>query len=83
MTHPLAAGWNQPNRKDILIDNKSALMKEEIFKQLFEYSYSLPSAVYPGKMFKKKRDGKWFLVWFSEHKDPKKCSINNREIIFA
>lgn len=83
MTHPLSSGWSQPDRKTILIDDTHAVMEREIFKELLEYSYSLPTGVYPGKIFKGRRNEIWNLIWFGECKNITKCSIHNREIILV
>lgn len=82
MIHPLSRSWKQPSRKSILIDDTNALMEEQTAKNLLEYSTSIPSGVYDGKMWKAKRGDSWFLKWYSPSEDPKKCAINTREIIF-
>jgi len=76
--------WEQPNRDDILIDDESALMNKESFKKLKEYSTSIPSGKYPGKMWKS-NCGKelGYLVWFSVSEDPKFLDINHRNIIIV
>lgn len=82
MTHPDASGWNQPSRKNILIDETHAVLERNTFNSLYEYSYSWPTGVYPGKMFKRNRNGIWFLTWFGE-RDDMNCSIHNRKIILV
>lgn len=58
MTHPLSKHWNQPDRSLIILDDKYALMSKEVFDKLHEYSTSIPTGVYEGKMWKAQ---KW--IW--------------------
>jgi hypothetical protein len=71
MTHPLSIYWKQPDRKSIEIDGEYALMNEESFKLLPEYSSTLPSGIYDGKMWKcnSKVEG-WLLGWYATCEDP-------------
>ena len=76
MTDPLGTSWHQPLREDITVDAVSATMSQATFDALVEYSMSLPSGVYPGKMWKRHdgvydrqfiaRGGKpvWMLCWY-------------------
>jgi hypothetical protein len=96
ITDPLGASWDQPERKDILVDQTHAVMTLTTFLSLSEYSCSNPSGIYPGKMWKR-HDGafdrefiarggkpKWLLCWFGESKKgPEFCSNNYREILLA
>lgn len=90
MTDPMGRHWRQPPREAIEVDDKHALMTEAVFKALPEYSDSIPSGVYPGKMWRR-HDGifdrkatsyPWFLCWFGEVKDGK-CEIVFREVLLA
>jgi hypothetical protein len=91
ITDPLGKYWNQPKSDLILIDDTHAVMSESTFKQLAEYSSSIPSGAYPGKMWKRyngAHDEKcppenryWMLFWYGEHADPKLVSINHRIIL--
>ena len=83
ITDPLGRYWEQPDRDNILIDDQHALMTREDFKQLHNYSASIPSGVYVGKMWKRKFRDKWYLSWYGPHDDPDRCSINHREIIWT
>lgn len=83
MTHPLSSAWDQPNPEDVLIDKTHALMSENDFNDLLDYSHSQPSGVYVGKMWKSKVRDNWILCWFGPHTDPNMCSGNNREILIA
>jgi hypothetical protein len=93
ITDPLGKHWTQPSTESMVIDDTHAIMPDSVFKALCEYSGSLPSGVYPGKMWKrndgvfdlrcKPEDRKWLLVWYGITTDLTKCSVNHREILFA
>jgi len=88
ISDPQGKGWNQPSTEKIKIYDKTAVMCKETFDALNEYSTSIPTGVYPGKMWKVhlknvKNNDKWFLRWFGESKDPKYCSNHCREIIIV
>jgi len=84
--------WSQPDPSSILIDETHALMDTRTFDGLAEYSASVPSGVYQGKMWKrhdglydstcKPSDRRWLLCWYGEsNKGPDWCSTYFREII--
>lgn len=82
MIHKWGKYWQQPNSKDIVIDDDYALMSRNDFDKLLEYSASFPTGVYPGKMFKRMpSNGLYLLVWFSEGEDRNYCNNNYREIL--
>lgn len=81
ITNPLGKVWKQPDTKNILISYKYAAMFESDFNKLLEYSSSIPSGVYIGKMWKMKRGETWYLAWFSECEDPNYVNNNYREIL--
>jgi hypothetical protein len=84
--------WQQPSREAITIDATHALMDRQTFERLLEYSGSMPSGVYPGKLWRR-HDGahdsrcpperrRWLLCWYGPVPDaPSKCSINFREAL--
>lgn len=81
MIHKLGRYWDQPSRDLILVDDTHALMDETTFKKLANYSMSKPSGVYPGKMWKQKSGGKWYLRWFgADDGDPRGLITPAREI---
>ena len=84
MIHPLGKHWHQPNLDNILIDDTHALMSECSFKELGEYSCSIPTGVYEGKMWKayNKIPDIWFLRWY-DHIEGKYMTIGIREIIIC
>lgn len=76
-------GWRQPHRRFIELDDTHALMSEQTFKGLAEYSTSMPTGVYDGKMWKGFANGEWYLVWFAPDKDPDKARIEKRKILIV
>lgn len=83
MTNPLGTYWRQPNPGDIAIDGEYAVMDRATFEMLPEYSATLPSGVYPGKMWRANLGQKWMLRWFGNHENPTLCSNNEREILLV
>ncbi|MHA6905165.1 hypothetical protein ACEQ38_08025 [Ralstonia syzygii subsp. celebesensis] len=85
MTDPLGRFWKQPDRTEILMDSKHAVMNRSSFDRLSEYSTSRPTGVYPGKMWKSiTRDGAPYLCWYGivEGRDDL-CSNNARQILIC
>lgn len=84
MTDPRSSAWMQPDRKDITIDDNHAVMYQRDYARLLNYSTSLPTGVYPGKMWRAMNpsEGEWYLVWFIENDSVESmCLILSREII--
>lgn len=87
ITDPMGKYWEQPDRREILIDDTHAVMTQRTFDKLAAYSASVPTGVYEGKMWKSNpasdRGGKpeWYLIWFGKHPDPDKVSNNYRRIL--
>lgn len=86
ITDPMGKHWKQPIRFEIEIDKIHALMGKRAFDELQEYSYTNPSGIYPGKMWKAKEAHKeiawvWVLRWFGEHEDPNFVIKHQREIL--
>lgn len=83
ITDPLGAHWRQPHPVNILIDDTHAIMSEQAFKLLHEYTTTIPSGVYPGKMWKANiKAGVWMLRWFGDG-GPTQCTNNQREILIT
>lgn len=59
ITDPLGKHWQQPHRRFIELDNTHALMSEQTFKGLKEYSTSIPTGRYEGKMWKGFTKAEW------------------------
>lgn len=83
MTHPLGRHWEQPSKNQIDIDGVHATMSKKSFDLLREYSSTLPSGVYEGKMWKCCNKNAWLLCWYdvANDGDPNKCSIKTRKIL--
>ena len=83
MTDPSGRSWRQPSLSAITVNDTHALMDQAAFDRLKEYSYSLPSGVYEGKLWKRHENGRWLLCWF--YKAPEtpedEMDIGHREII--
>lgn len=86
ITHELGAGWRQPDRKKIFIGDKFAFMTEKTLKELYNYSGSIPTGVYEGKMWrsesviKKLNKTINYLRWWTVSEDPNKCKNEVREV---
>ena len=84
MTDPLGRHWRQPPHDAIVLDNTHAVMTRASFDALSDYSTTIPTGVYPGKMWREEYGGRWFLRWFGIVPDrPNLCSNNQREIILC
>ncbi len=94
MTHPLSRSWDQPKTSDILIDEDFALMTQDTFDSLAEYSCSQPTGCYPGKMWKrhngafdpscKPEDCRWVLAWYDfSDKGEMYCTTQCRTILIV
>lgn len=82
MTNPLGRFWEQPNLNEILIEDDNAIMTGITFSKLKNYSHSIPSGVYEGKMWRGvDRSGIDYLAWYGSSDNPDKCSINHKVII--
>ncbi len=83
ITEPMGKHWRQPAVEEILLDDTHAVMTEKTLEQLGEYSTSKPSGVYPGKMWRARQRGKWWLCWYGFGETADFCSNNYREILIA
>lgn len=93
ITDPMGKHWDQPPLSAIEIDDAHALMSDATFKALPEYSSTIPTGVYPGKMWRrhdglldqrcKPSDRQWLLCWYGESDEPDACSINSRKVLIA
>lgn len=48
---------------------------------LREYSLTIPSGKYEGKMWKANRGGTWYLYWYDHDDNPEMIKIERREIL--
>lgn len=93
MTDPMGRSWDQPPRERILVDEKHALMTKADFESLHEYSATMPTGVYPGKMWRRHNgafdpkcrpeDVTWLLVWYEECDVPSMCSVSFRPVLLV
>lgn len=87
ITHPMGKSWSQPSLNQMEItEDGYVVMPKKTFNMLADYSTTMPSGVYPGKMWKAQWDGSWHLCWYGiiirdAVEDTTKCSINHRPII--
>lgn len=81
MIDPLGRFWEQPDRKDIVIDDNYAAMTKITLNKLKNYSASTPSGVYNGKMWRAESGTVNYLRWYGDSSDPHKCTIYTRIIL--
>jgi hypothetical protein len=56
-------------------------MERSTFDALCEYSLSLPTGTYAGKMWKAQFPAGWFLRWYSDCDVPGQIQVNSRPIL--
>jgi hypothetical protein len=91
MTDPMGAHWPQPCHAAVLVDDTHAVVSTADFLLLREYSGTLPSGVYPGKMWRRHNGihdpqcsvPVWLLCWYGDSPHPNRCSINSRILLVA
>ena len=93
MTNPLGRHWHQPSSNDMLFDEDCVIMSKDEYTQLVNYSATLPSGTYEGKMWKglqgyrdmfgKIVGTKWFLFWYYDVEDKDQIGIETREILIV
>ena len=83
ITEPLGKHWQQPHRRFIELDDTHALMSEQTFKGLKEYSTSIPTGRYEGKMWKGFIKGEWYLVWLAPDTNHNLLRIEKRTILIV
>ena len=83
MTHPHGQSWRQPSRQDILVDKTHALMSWADFEKLHDYSTSLPSGVYEGKMWRCEAVEGWYLCWYGPSTMRDRWVNNFRKILIV
>jgi hypothetical protein len=88
MTNPLGKYWTQPGLDEVVITDKTATMTQDAFDLLHEYSSSMPTGAYEGKMWKARRfflpggEFEWALIWYGYSKiGPGYVSNNYRGIV--
>lgn len=75
---------------EIIISNENAVMSADAFEQLAEYSTSVPTGVYEGKMWKSKHlladkaEPLWLLRWYGySNIGPGHVSNHHRQIVLT
>lgn len=81
--NPLGKYWEQPDRSKIILHMKQAIMNQDTFDKLKNYSISTPSGVYEGKMWKSQnlQDGSWWLKWYVNDDNLKHCKVKCCKIV--
>lgn len=84
ITDPLGAYWEQPDRAEIQlgVGTHNAFLTQNAFDRLKEYSTTIPTGVYPGKMWKSRRGDHWELCWYGEVQN-NRCPIESRDIVIV
>lgn len=80
ITCEMGRSWDQPDRTLIEVDDTHAIMTRDVMLQLADYSHTLPTGVYDGKMWRK---GKTELRWFGPSSYADKCAVNIRRILLV
>lgn len=93
MTDPRGKHWPQPAGERVLVDDSHALMTKSDFDSLPDYSCTIPTGVYPGKMWRRlnglfdplsrPEDLHWCLCWYGMSEDPEQCSVNFRRVLLV
>lgn len=90
MVHPFGKYWEQPDKSKILIDDKHALMSRHTLEELKEYSTTIPTGAYEGKMWKaclytgNGKEMDWYLRWYDSHPtDLELVQVCSRRIILV
>lgn len=92
ITEPMGRNWRQPDRSRIVMDETHAFMTRRAFEELAEYSHSMPTGVYDGKMWRSqyatRRGGPFalfYIHWYAPSiiGDPTMCSTMTREVVFV
>lgn len=72
ITDPLGKYWKQPKPEDMLMFSGHVIMSDRAVNKLAEYSHSIPTGTYAGKMWKRKVRGGFALCWYGlPYVDPK------------
>lgn len=83
MTDPLGKHWDQPDREEIAISTYCASMRDATFLNLPEYSASIPTGMYAGKMWRANCGDCWELRWYEDNPNPKLITIKSKAIIIT
>ena len=79
MTNELGKYWDQPSRDEMEFSENEVFMDDNTFKQLKNYSTSVPTGCYEGKMWKSLGAKGWYLRWYA-NLNPTHCQIKSKLI---
>jgi hypothetical protein len=82
MDDPMGRYWDQPSRDRILVDGRHAVMHADTMRELAKYDCTVPTGVYPGKMWRARRADGWLLCWYGAEQDGR-CAIERRPILLV
>jgi hypothetical protein len=80
MVHPLSKYWSQPSRHQVAVYDDIAIMDRSTLARMADYSLSIPTGAYEGKMWRQSNGGSWRFCWYGPSDDPDKVSIHSRPI---
>lgn len=83
MTHPLSKNWRQPTRESVHLFDDKAFIDRGDFNILPEYSCTIPTGVYEGKMWKRREGVEWLICWYGPSLDPDECRIHYRKLVIV
>jgi len=82
MDDPLGKHWDQPSDVRFApMDETHVILTPHQTRQLAHYNSSMPSGVYPGKVWGRKEPGRYLLAWYGPETPDHKCPIMFREIL--
>ena len=82
ITEPEGKCWYQPSYDELIFSDDAVMVSRDAFNRLSDYSRSIPSGVYEGKIWKSMIKDQWYLCWFGAHStDPKLCTIYRLPLI--
>lgn len=81
ITSELGKHWTQPDHRTFLFNDTHVAITQKQLDELPEYSYTIPTGVYEGKMWKRMTTIGWVLCWYDVSDDATKCMIKTRVIL--
>lgn len=72
ITHPMGRHWRQPDHSAWLFDDTHVVLPAADFEQLANYSWTNPSGLYPGKVWRGwcQNINGWVVAWYDVDPDP-------------
>lgn len=83
MPHNYIGLWQQPRYEELYFpDDESVIVSRNVFNKLMEYSTTMPTGVYPGKMWRAEINGVHYLRWYGLHAtEPERLCTNNQRLL--